>query len=194
MKFNLKFWLLPVVLFITSCATQPPPMHMDNICSIFSQYPSWYKNTYSVQKRFGVPVAVQMAIIHQESHFNGEAKPPRTKLLWIIPWSRPSTAYGYSQALDGTWDLYKRAQGRFWASRTRFRDAAHFVGWYSHEAHQRAGISKYNAYALYLAYHEGVTGYQRQTYLRKRWLMRVARKVQTRANIYQAQLKRCQRY
>jgi hypothetical protein len=193
MQLNLFRWFAPILLLLTSCATPPPPSQMNNICQIFKQYPAWYNNTYEVEKKFGVPIAVQMAIIHQESHFNGEAKPPRKKLLFVIPWSRPSTAYGYSQALDGTWALYKNAQGRFWASRTNFYDAVHFVGWYSHVAHLRTGMSKKNAYTLYLAYHEGVTGYQRKTYLKKTWLMHVARKVQSRASIYQAQLRHCQR-
>ena len=193
MRLSKIHWLFPVFLLITACTTLPPPNNMDNICHIFRQYPQWYQDTKAVAQHFGVPVHVQMAIIHQESHFIAEAKPPRSKVLWVIPWSRPSTAYGYSQALDGTWALYKASVGRFWASRTRFYDAAHFVGWYSHNAHIRAGIPKNNAYALYLAYHEGVTGYQHRTYLKKKWLILVAKKVQLRATIYQAQLRTCRK-
>lgn len=183
--------LLVVLSLLSACMTTPPPRDLNNVCQIFHEYPAWYRQSLSVERQFGIPVAIQMAIIHQESHFVSEAKPPRRKLLMLIPWSRPSTAYGYSQALDGTWALYKQAQGRFWASRTRFSDAVHFIGWYSATANHRAGIAKNNAYGLYLAYHEGVTGFQRRTYLKKPWLIQVARKVQTRASIYQAQLRRC---
>ena len=184
--------ILLVSLVLVGCVTSPPS-NLDNICHIFRQYPRWYSDTLDVQRRWLVPVSVQMAIIHQESKFDGRAKPPRTKLLWLIPWKRPSTAYGYSQALDGTWALYKRTNGGLLSSRTSFADGVDFIGWYANEAYKRAGISRADAYSLYLAYHEGIGGYQKKTYLKKSWLMPVARKVSARAQIYQAQLASCKK-
>ncbi|KTD22814.1 transcriptional regulator [Legionella lansingensis] len=179
-------------LLLVSCASRPP-RDVNNICSVFHQYPKWYRAAADVERRWKVPVAVQMAIIHQESKFNGRAKPPRRKLLWVIPWKRPSTAYGYTQALRSTWAVYKNASngGSMWASRGAFSDAVDFVGWYANEANKRAGIPRNDAYQLYLAYHEGIGGYQRRTYLRKPWLIQVARKVKTRSQIFQAQLNQC---
>ena len=49
-----------------------------------------------------------MAIIRQESSFDPNAAPDREKILGIIPWKRPSSARGYSQAVDATWDQYKK--------------------------------------------------------------------------------------
>lgn len=181
--------LLLLTFLITSCTTVPPPKQVHNLCRIFKQYPQWYRDAKDVERRWRVPVAVQMAIIHQESKFDAKAEPSRTKLLWIIPWNRPSTAYGYSQALRSTWALYKNSSGGYFASRDNFGDAVDFIGWYANQANRRAHISRTNAYELYLAYHEGVTGYQHQTYLRKPWLMGVARKVERQTKIYQAQLK-----
>jgi hypothetical protein len=181
-----------VFLMLSGCVS-PPPNDLNNICSMFKQYPKWYSDTKDVERRWLVPVPVQMAIIHQESHFNGRAKPPRTKILWIIPWTRPSTAYGYSQALDGTWAHYKKTNGGLFSSRDKFGDAVDFIGWYTNMAHQKAGIRRDDAYSLYLAYHEGVGGYQRRTYLQKKWLMQVAHKVAARAQIYKAQLAKCSR-
>lgn len=188
----MKKLLLAVLAGITlSGCVSAPPSDVNNVCSIFRQYPRWYKDTLDVERRWRVPVNVQMAIMHQESKFDAHAEPKRTKLLWIIPWKRPSTAYGYSQALRSTWDLYKQSTGSFFASRSDFADGVDFIGWYANQANRRAGISRSDAYSLYLAYHEGVTGYQRQTYLKKGWLMPVAHKVAARAQIYQAQLARC---
>jgi len=133
-----------------------------------------------------------MAIIHQESKFNAKAKPPRKKLLWVIPWKRPSSSYGYSQALKQTWENYKKDSGNSGADRDEFSDATDFIGWYSHQALKRCGIPKDNAYDLYLAYHEGFGGYKKGTYLRKGWLMNVAKKVNARANTYHRQLQACQ--
>ncbi|MDF1677073.1 MAG: transglycosylase SLT domain-containing protein [Legionellaceae bacterium] len=182
-------WAMSVVL--SGCATTPP-RHVNNICSVFKQHPEWYADTKAAEKRWHVPQTTQMAIIHQESKFNARAKPERTKLLWVIPWTRPSSAYGYAQVLDTTWSGYKRSTGRMFASRSNFADAADFIGWYANQARARAGISPHNTKALYLAYHEGIGGYQRGTYWRKRWLVQVARKVETRAKIYEAQLSRCE--
>lgn len=186
------FLLLSAILFLLAgCATTPPPRDVNHICHVFKQYPRWYREAKGVERRWHVPVNVQMAIIHQESKFDGGAMPPRRKLLWIIPWSRPSTAYGYSQALNSTWKLYQRSHGHYWAARDSFGDAVDFIGWYAHQANVRAHIPPNDPYRLYLAYHEGVGGYLKRTYLRKPWLIQVAHKVSARAAIYNAQLKRC---
>ena len=185
-----KILLCSLVLLISGCVTQPP-RDVNNICHVFNQYPQWYRDSSDAERRWRVPVQVQMAIMHQESKFDAQAQPPRTKLLWLIPWSRPSTAYGYSQALNSTWALYKRSSGRPFASRESFSDAVDFMGWYANQAHRRAGIARSDPYALYLAYHEGVGGYMSRTYLRKPWLIQVAHKVQARSQVYQAQLDRC---
>lgn len=189
---SLFFYLSVVVL--SSC-TSHPPQNVNNICSIFNQYPRWYENSLDVERRWKVPVSVQMAIIHQESKFDSNAQPQPNKLLWIIPWKRPSTAYGYAQALRSTWALYKHSHngGSMWASRSAFSDAVDFIGWYANQANQRAGISRSDAYHLYLAYHEGVGGYQQKSFLKKPWLIQVSRKVAVRAQIFQAQLKQCHR-
>ena len=178
-------------VFITGCSTPPPPDKVGNACSIYRQYPKWYWAAKRSEKRWGTPAAVQLAFMHQESRFRAKAKPPRTKLLWIIPWFRPTTAYGYSQALKGTWALYKKQSGRMVASRKNYEDATDFIAWYAHYAHKKMGIPLNNAYELYLAYHEGTGGFKRRTYLKKPWLMAVAKKVQTRAWTYQSQLKSC---
>ncbi|WP_028387621.1 transglycosylase SLT domain-containing protein [Legionella fairfieldensis] len=192
---NLKVLILSIFSFLLVSCVSRPPSDVNHICHIFNQYPKWYRDAKDVEQRWRIPVSVQMAIIHQESKFDGRAKPPRTKLLWIIPWKRPSTAYGYTQALHSTWRQYKRDEGGggIWAARDVFSDAVDFIGWYANQANRRAGISRDDAYRLYLAYHEGIGGYQRKTYLQKPWLIQVARKVKARSQIFQAQLNQCRR-
>ncbi len=186
--YNLCF--VVVAMMLAGCASRPP-RDVNNLCSIFKEHHRWRSDAFDVQRRWLVPVHVQMAIMHQESKFNAYATPPRTKLFWVIPWRRPSTAYGYSQALRATWSEYKRNSGGMWASRDDFADAVDFIGWYANQAYLKAGISRHNAYQLYLAYHEGIGGYQRKTYLNKAWLIQVAKKVEVKAQIYQAQLRNC---
>lgn len=179
------------VILLSSCATKRPPSDINNICNIFAQYPRWYHDAKDVEKRWKVPVPIQMAIIHQESKFDAYAKPSRTKLLSIIPWKRPSSAYGYTQALHSTWNHYKSTNGSFFSSRDDFGTGVDFIGWYADQAYNQAKVPRTNAYSLYLAYHEGVGGYKRKTYLEKPWLQQVAHKVQAKAALYTMQLNSC---
>ncbi|MCK4609101.1 MAG: hypothetical protein KAT71_06445 [Gammaproteobacteria bacterium] len=192
LKKTISFCLLTIIISLAGCATSPPK-NVDNLCSVFQQYPKWYWATQDVQKQWGVPISVQMAIIHQESHFGSSAKPPHQELLGFIPWFRPTSAYGYSQATDESWQTYQRSTGHTSADRDSFSDAVDFIGWYAEQAHKRAGISKGDPYKLYLAYHEGIGGYMKGTYRHKQWLIDVAHKVDRRAWSYHAQLSRCQK-
>lgn len=190
-KLAMLLMLASSPLFLTGCSPAPPN-NPNNICLIFKQYPTWYWDAQEVQKRWGIPISTLMAIVHQESHFKAGAAPPREKILWIIPWKRPTSAYGYSQATDGTWDRYKQdTGGGFFTSRDDFGNAADFIGWYAYRAHKRAHIAMNNTYAQYLAYHEGIGGYIRRSYYKKKWLMAVARKVQRQSWTYRWQLSCC---
>ena len=173
------------------CATSKPD-NVENICAIFEQKKSWYKAARKSEERWGTPAHVQMAIIHQESSFDFNARPPRTKLLGVLPWKRPSNAYGYAQALESTWDWYRKDTGRRSADRDDFDDAIDFVGWYTDKSQKTVGISKWDPYNQYLAYHEGQGGWKKGTYQRKGWLKDTARRVDYRAKEWGAQLSRCE--
>ncbi|SPY30945.1 Uncharacterized protein conserved in bacteria [Photobacterium damselae] len=101
-----------------------------------------------------------------------------------------SSAYGYAQAQDPAWEDFQRATNNG-GSRTDFYDSLQFVGWYTYETQRQLGISKWDAYRQYLAYHEGRGGYQRGTYRRKPNLMQVARKVERYSKEYGWQMKQC---
>lgn len=186
-----KLSLLVIVLLFSACASSPPK-HTDNICHIFDEKNGWYKKAKKATKRWGVPIAVNMSFIYQESRFHAKAKPPRTRILWIFPGPRKSNAYGYSQAKKDTWRWYQKESGNGWADRDDFADAIDFVSWYNHTSSSRLKIAKSDAYSLYLAYHEGHGGYARQTWKKKGWLKNVAGKVSARAKRYQQQLDKCE--
>ena len=128
-----------------------------------------------------------------ESDFDWLAKPPRQKLFKIIPFKRPSSSFGYSQAVKGTWEQYKNETGNKLATRTRFKDSVDFIGWYNDQSHRRNKISKNDAYHLYLAYHEGQGGFAKKTFAKKKWLKDVARKLSDRADSYTQQLNGCEK-
>lgn len=143
-----------------------------------------------MQSRWGTPPHVAMAIMKQESSFVADALPPRAYLLWVIPWGRVSPSYGYAQAQPPAWKDFERSMGSG-GSRDDFADAIMFIGWYAAGTQQQLGISKWDTYNQYLAYHEGRGGYSRNTYRAKPWLMQVARKVEQQSKTYGAQLNQC---
>ena len=183
----IAFFILIFVL--QSCATKPPE-NPDNICLIFQEKRSWYKAAIRSEKRWKIPPYVLISFVHQESSFKSDARPEREKILGVIPWFRPSTAVGYSQALTKTWDDYKDETGNTRANRKNFSDSADFIGWYASKGYYQ-GFEKTDARSLYLAYHEGYGGFEKKSYRKKQWLIKVADRVQARSSKYQKQYWGC---
>lgn len=193
LRLRRTFGLFAIVIAVVTaaCATNPPRT-INNVCTLFDERYDWYLAAKRTQKRWGAPPNVTMAIMYQESRFRAKAKPNRKKYLGFIPGPRPSSAYGYAQALDGTWAEYKRDVGAPGADRDDFEDAIDFVGWYNQLSKRRNNIPAHDAYRLYLAYHEGHGGYARGSYKKKPWLVKVSKKVNRQSQRYQSQLKTCQ--
>ena len=185
-----RAFFVAIVFGLAGCATAPPEQ-VDNVCDIFREKTGWYEDAKQSRARWGVPVSISMAFMHQESRFVATAKPPRKKLWGVIPGPRPSDSYGYSQAKQSTWEWYQRSTGNYGADRDDFGDAVDFIGWYNDVTYRELGIDKQDAFKLYLAYHEGHGGYRRQTYRSKDWLVDVARKVDRKAKTYNSQLQDC---
>jgi hypothetical protein len=164
---------------------------LDDACAILRERPQYLRAMAQTERRWGIPVHVQMATIYQESKFIGNARTPHTFALGVIPMGRQSTAYGYSQALNGTWEEYQASAGSRRAKRDDIGDATDFMGWYMDESSRSLGISKDDAEGQYLAYHEGRTGYANQSYLNKPWLVEVAAAVGARSLMYREQLAMC---
>jgi hypothetical protein len=183
-----------VVLCLASCGgggNYSAPRQLDNACAILRERPQYLRALTAAERRWGIPVHVQMATIYQESKFVGNARTPHTFALGVIPMGRQSSAYGYSQALNGTWEEYQKSAGNRRAKRDDIGDATDFMGWYMDGSSQKLGISKADAEAQYLAYHEGRTGYANQSHLGKPWLVDVAAAVGARAEMYRVQLDEC---
>ncbi|MCY4151877.1 MAG: lytic transglycosylase [Aestuariivita sp.] len=182
-----------ICLFLISCGSGygSPPRELENACGILQERPEYLKAFRAAERRWGIPIHVQMATIYHESSFISNARPPYRYALGFIPVKRRSTAYGYSQALDGTWDDYQRSTGNRWARRTNIYDAADFIGWYMVGSRRQLGIPLNDARNQYLAYHEGRRGYSRGSYRQKNWLIGVSRQVEQRSHKYQKQLESC---
>lgn len=184
-----------LMVLVAGCGSSnfSAPRNLDSACSIVNQRPGYLKAFKATERRWGVPVAVQMATIYQESKFIGNARTPLRYTLGVIPMGRQSSAYGYSQALDATWDEYRRDTGRRSAKRDNINDATDFMGWYMNLTRDRNGIALNDARNQYLAYHDGHTGYRRGSYRAKPWLVRIAGEVGNRAVMYNQQLRSCRK-
>ena len=181
------------MIIVSGCALTSKPSFTEDICDIFEEKRSWYKAAKKAEQRWNIPISVTMAIIKQESSFISYAKPSRKKLLGFIPWKRQSSAKGYAQAIDGTWDMYLKERGSWFRSRSDFDDAVDFIGWYNSKSVKLLKIKKTNARDLYLAYHEGRAGYKKGSYKVKPWLLAVADKVQRQSNKYNDQYLGCRK-
>ena len=129
MKQGQVLLLALLFMFLTGCTTTPPK-DQSNLCTIYREYPDWYEDSLQMQSEYGTPLHVAMAIMKQESSYVADALPPRDYLLWVIPWGRVSSAYGYAQAQDPVWGEYKDNTGNG-GSRDSFDDAIMFIGWYT---------------------------------------------------------------
>ncbi len=183
--------LLALGLMASCGSSSSVPRNLNDACSIVDQRPAYLRAFKRTERRWDVPVHVQMATIYHESTFNSKARTPRRYILGVIPRGRQSSAYGYAQALDGTWKEYKSETGRRFARRDKIDDASDFIGWYMNKTLQRTGIPPTDARNQYLAYHEGHAGYLRGSHRSKRWLLDKSVRVQERSNMYRRQLRNC---
>tara|TARA_B100000989_G_scaffold56776_1_gene38430 strand:+ start:487 stop:1086 length:600 start_codon:yes stop_codon:yes gene_type:complete len=182
-----KYIIFFLLIFITACSSVPK--NTADGCSIFSERYLWYKHAKKTELKWGTPIYVQLAIIKMESDFDWLAKPERYKLFKIIPYKRPSSSFGYSQAVKGTWRQYKTETGNKYALRSRFKDSVDFIGWYTNKSEKILKISKSDAYRQYIAYHEGWGAYK--NYKQNQKIVSLAKKVQKQSNKYKKQLSKC---
>jgi hypothetical protein len=178
--------------FLLGACSSAPPSNITDSCAIFRERDDWYDDARASYERWGVPIHVQLAIIHQESRFKYDAKTEMEYVLWFIPTGRKSSAYGYAQVKKETWDWYMQSTDNYGADRDDFDDAVDFIGWYGRISYDTLKISRWDAYNQYLAYHEGHSGYKRKTYNKKPWLIDVAKRVDRLAKNYHTQLARCE--
>ena len=182
-----KTLIIFLIFFISACSSIPK--NASNSCSIFEEKYLWYKHAKKSEKKWGTPVYLQLAIIKMESSFDWLAKPPRQKLFKVVPYKRPSSSFGYSQAVKGTWKQYKEETGNKLAARTRFKDSVDFIGWYTNKTEKILKVSKNDAFKQYIAYHEGWGNYK--NYKNNKKVIGLANKVENQSNIYKKQLSNC---
>ena len=189
LKKTFLIFFLSICMFITSCVGVPK--NQEDACSILKQKKSWRSALKKTQRKWGISAGMQLAFIKTESNFRSTARTERKYFLGLIPSGRISSAYGYSQALDGTWNEYKKRTGNRYHRRSNFAHSTNFIGWYVDKSSNLLGISKNNAYLQYLAYHQGQAGFKTGAYKSKSGLLKVAKKTAYNKKLFDGQLKKC---
>jgi len=184
-----KIKIILIILALSSCSSIPK--NTQNSCAIFEERYLWYKHAKASYEKWGVPIHIQLAFIKKESDFNWLAKPPRIKLFKVIPFKRPSSSFGYSQAIEGTWQQYKAETQNKIATRARFKDSVDFIGWYVNKTSKLLKISKRDAYRQYLAYYKGWGDYK--NYAKDKKAIIYAKSVKETSRKYRKQLKKCKK-
>jgi len=182
---------LIILLFLTSCSSVPK--YPADACKIFGEKYLWYKHAKKSSDTYGAPIHIILAFVDKESGFNRWAKPKRTKLFKIIPYKRPSSSFGYSQAVKKTWELYKKETDNPLALRTRFKDSVMFIGWYINKTNKINKVPYNDSYRQYLNYYLGWGSYSNESYKTDKKAIILAKNVQKKSRIYKIQLKECQK-
>jgi hypothetical protein len=186
---NLIYFI--IFFFIVSCSSVPK--NPSNACKLFGERYLWYKHAKKSSEKYGAPIHIILAFVNKESGFNRWAKPKRTKLFKIVPYKRPSSSFGYSQAVKKTWELYKLETDNPLALRTRFKDSVMFIGWYISKTNKINKISFNDSYRQYLNYYLGWGGYANKVYKTDKKAIIFAKSVEKQSKIYRSQLRGCQK-
>jgi len=184
-----KFFLV-IIFFLSACSSVPK--YPQNACKIFSENYLWYKSAKKSSDTYGAPIYIILAFVNKESGFNRWAKPKRQKLFKVVPYKRPSSSFGYSQAVKKTWELYKTETNNPLALRTRFKDSVMFIGWYMKKTSKINKVSITDPYRQYLNYYLGWGAYAKKTYKTDKKAILFAKKVEQQSKIYKSQLRECQ--
>ena len=186
---NKNFIYFIVFLFLVSCSSVPK--YPQNACKIFGEKYFYLKYTRAASEKWGVPISSILAVINKESAFKRFAKPKRTKLFKIIPYRRPSSSFGYSQAVKKTWELYKKENNKPVALRVSFKNSSDFIGWYFWKTNKINKISFTDTRNMYLNYYLGWQAYKNKAYQKDKKAIIFAKSVEKQAKIYKNQLQEC---
>ena len=186
-----NFFYLFIFILFASCSSVPK--HPSNACKIFGERYLWYKHIKKSSTKYDVPIHIILAFVNKESGFNRWAKPKRQKLFKVIPYKRPSSSYGYSQAVKKTWEQYKNETGNPLAMRTHFKDSVMFIGWYINKTNKINKIPLNDSYRQYLNYYLGWGSYAKKVYKTDKKSILFAKSVEKQSKIYKSQLIECQK-
>ena len=185
--------LIYLIIFFFAVSCSSVPKYPQNACKIFGENYLWYKSAKKSSETYGAPVHIILAFVNKESGFNRWARPKRTKLFKVVPYKRPSSSLGYSQAVKKTWELYKTETDNPLALRTRFKDSVMFIGWYIGKTNKINKIPLSDTYRQYLNYYLGWGNYSKKVYKTDKKAILFAKNVEKQSNIYKSQLRECKK-
>ena len=189
---SIHSFLILLIFFSASCGMRPSvPSNQENACQIIKFRNSWIRAINKTYKKYGISAGMQLSFILTESNFRPRAKTSRKYFLGLLPSGRLSSAFGYAQVIDSTWEWYQKSSGNRFSSRTSFADSVDFIGWYANQSESKLGISKSDVYNQYLAYHQGHKGFSLGKFKDKPNLINAAKTTEKNAKKFNRQLRHC---
>ncbi|MDD2869405.1 hypothetical protein [Neomegalonema sp.] len=170
---------------------QPSFGEISDVCRLMKARPHWWNALLDAERRWEAPPHLTLAIMWRESSFIADARPLKQGFFSFLPAQRLSSAYGYAQALDGTWAWYLRETTRKGARREAFADAADFIGWYLDRTRRDLALPFEEIFDHYAAYHQGHAGYARGGWRENPVVTTPARDVVRQAQIYERRMSDC---
>ena len=102
---HLKNFFLLFFFFVLSCSSVPK--NTVNACAIFNEKYLWYK--FSKSKESGVLLLnYRWQLLERKADMIGLQDQKEQNCL-KFPWKRKSSSLGYSQAIEDTWETYKKS-------------------------------------------------------------------------------------
>lgn len=187
-----KYLIYLLVLTTLFCCSSEKVDKSQDLCMVYNKNYHWYRSAMRAQKKHDIDATIIMSVMAQESNFTHNARPGKEYILNFIPWGYETSARGYGQVIDGAWDDYKKINNKWFPSRHNFNDVSDYIGWYLDKASKKLHINRKDTYHLYLAYHQGMTGYKRHDERNNHELDLIAKKVQRNSNRYQYEFKQCE--
>jgi len=187
--YKINKYFIFLLFCLTACSSVPK--YPQNACKIFSEKYFYLKYSRAASKKWGVPISSILAVINKESGFQRFAKPKRKRIFKIIPYRRPSSSFGFSQAVNKTWELYKSENKKPTALRISFKNSSDFIGWYFWKTNKINKISFTDTRNMYLNYYLGWGAYKNKAYQKDKKSIIFAKSVEKQAKIYKNQIQEC---
>ncbi len=171
--------LFSALAIVAACSGAPSHGQADEalpeICQVLDE-PGRAAAVAAAADKWGVPESLLLATMRQESHFKADKRHAST-----------AGAYGYPQAVLGTWNHYRKETEQPSASRNSFADSMDFIAWYHSATREQTGRPYSDTIGYYLAYSRGWAAKGQASAAAKR----NAAKVAAFAEDYEADLKAC---
>ena len=147
----------------------PSQQEVADACLLLKQNRPWHEALRDTARNWGAPMGFQLAVIKQESSFDGERPAASRRPPMVRARRRRTRVIGQglqpgARIPRGRCTRRRPATGA--PAATTSATSSDFIGWYFSTTGKRTGLGQFDYKGHYLAYHEGAGGYLKGTWTR----------------------------